>query len=363
MSDVVATAWSVALSVAVCAFWAVWLAHSLRVDRRRLRNGFLAIAVVYTGVALLGQVVALAPGGETAMGWATLAFVGLLGVGMLALPVFLVLNGLTMVRRERRSLGNLLSLLVGLAMLAAPFVVVAPFVLDVVPWTLGLVVGLVLGTAWLGFVFLGFVAQTLLYRRSAAKVPAHGVIVLGSKVVGGRVPPLLAARLAAGVEAAERLGAGGAPVPIVPSGGQGADEDRPEGVAMGEWLTGHGVPADRVLVEDRARTTRENLTLGVALLREHGVPGPYLVATNNYHAPRAALEAMDLGLDVHAVGAPTAGYYFPSAYLREFVAVLRRRPAVHVVAAAGIVLVVALVTLVGGGRGGEGGAKRGGGGE
>ncbi|MFE5338681.1 YdcF family protein [Isoptericola sp. NPDC056578] len=344
-AEVNATVWSVVVSAVICGLWVAWLVHSLRVDRRRLRNGFLALAVVYTGVGLVGQLFALVPGGTTAMGWLTFLLFGVLGLGLLALPVFLVVNGLTMVRRERRSLGNLLSLLVGVAMLAAPFVVVAPFVLQV-PWTMGLVVGLLMGTAWLGFVFLGFVTQTLLYRRYAARVPAHGVVVLGSKVVGGRVPPLLAARLTAGRDAADRLGSDGVPVPIVPSGGQGADEDRPEGVAMGEWLVDHGVPADRVLVEDRARTTRENLTLGVAVLREHGTPGPYLVATNNYHAPRAAMEAMDLGLDVHAVGAPTAGYFFPSAYLREFVAVLRRRPAVHVVAAAGIALVVVLVTVV-----------------
>ncbi|MEL7978040.1 YdcF family protein [Isoptericola sp. F-RaC21] len=335
---------SVVGSAVVCGLWAAWLAYSWRADPRRLRNGFLALAVVYTGVGVLGQVAALVPGGATAMGWLSLALFALLGLGLLVLPVVLVVNGLTMVRRERRSLGNLLSLLVGLAMLAAPFVVAAPLLLRA-PWVWGVVVAAVLGTAWLGFVFLGFVTQTLLYRRYAARVPAHGVIVLGSKVIRGRVPPLLAARLEAGREAAERLGSAGAPVPIVPSGGQGADEDRPEGVAMGEWLVDRGVPADRVLVEDKARTTRENLTLGVAVLREHGTPGPYLLATNNYHAPRAAMEAMDLGLDVHAVGAPTAGYFFPSAYLREFVAVLRRRPAVHVAAAVGVVLVAALVTL------------------
>jgi len=344
-AEVNATVWSVAVSAVICGLWAAWLAHSLRVDRRRLRNGFLALAVVYCAVGLLGQLVALVPGGSAVMAAVTLVLFGVLGLGLLALPVVLVVNGLTMVRRERRSLGNLLSLLVGVAMLAAPFVVAAPFVLRW-RWTMGLVVGLVMGTAWLGFVFLGFVTQTLLYRRYAARVPARGVIVLGSKVVGGRVPPLLAARLAAGREAAERLGSDGGPVPIVPSGGQGADEERPEGVAMGEWLVDHGVPADRVLVEDEARTTRENLTLGVAVLREHGTAGPYLVATNNYHAPRAAMEAMDLGLDVHAVGAPTAGYFFPSAYLREFVAVLRRRPAVHVAAAVGIAAVVVLLTAI-----------------
>lgn len=345
-ADVTAAVGSVVGSAVVCAFWAVWLGVSLQADRRRLRNGFLLIAVVYTGVGLVGQLVTLLPDGDTVLGWVAVALFALLGLGLLVLPAFLVVNGLTMVRRERRSLGNLLSLLVGLAMFAAPFVVAAPVVVRS-PWTAGLSVAVVLGTAWLGLVFLGFVAQTLLYRRYAARVPARGVIVLGSKVFGGRVPPLLAARLAAGVAAADRLAAaGGAPVPIVPSGGQGADEDRPEGVAMGQWLTDHGVPPERVLVEDRARTTRENLTLGVAVLREHGVDGPYLVATNDYHAPRAALEAMDLGLDVHAVGAPTARYFFPSAYLREFVAVLRRRPTVHVVVAAGIVVVGVLVTVV-----------------
>ncbi|WP_407319774.1 YdcF family protein [Isoptericola halotolerans] len=127
---------------------------------------------------------------------------------------------------------------------------------------------------------------------------------------------------------------------------QGADEDRPEGLAMAEWLVAEGVPRDVILVEDRARTTRENLALGCALLDDAGLTGPYLVATNSYHAPRAAMEAMDLGLDVHAIGAPTAGYFYPSAYLREFVAVLRRRPAVHVVVVTGIVLVSGLASVL-----------------
>ncbi|GAA1723832.1 YdcF family protein [Isoptericola hypogeus] len=334
----------VASAAVATVFWGTWLAWSLRQDRRRLRNGFLLMAVVYTASGLVGALVSLVPGGVDAVGWITLALLAALALALLALPVFLVLNGVTMVRRERRSLGNLLSLLAGLAMLAAPVVVAAPVALRQ-SWAWGLAAAVGLATAWLGFTFLGFAAQTLLYRRYAARVPARAVIVLGSKVVGGRVPPLLAARLTTAVAAAERLGGPGGAVPIVPSGGQGADEDRPEGVAMARWLESRGVPRDRILVEDAARTTRENLTYGVALLRERGVDGPYLVATNNYHAPRAALEAMDLGLDVHAVGAPTAGYFFPSAYLREFVAVLRRRRAVHAVAAA-LIVVAAVGTTV-----------------
>lgn len=329
----------------VCAFWAVWLTVSLRRDRRRLRNGFLAMAAVYTGLGLVGQLVALVPGGADAWGWGSLAVFALLGVGLLVLPVLLVVNGLTMVRCERRSLANLMSLLAGVLMLAVPAVVVSPVVLDVTGmWAVATFVVLV--TGWLGFTFLGFVTQTLLYRRYVRGVRARGVIVLGSRIVAGRVPPLLAARLQAAVDAAARCTTADTPVPIVPSGGRGPDEDVAEGPAMARWLAEHGVPAERILIEDRARTTRENLTYGVALLREHEVPGPYLVTTNSYHAPRAAMEAMDLGLDVHALGAPTAGYFLPSAYLREFVAVLRRRPVVHVVVGGAIVLVAVLVGVV-----------------
>jgi uncharacterized SAM-binding protein YcdF (DUF218 family) len=342
----VSAEWTAAVGAAVgCGFWATWFAISRRRDSRRLRNGFLLIALVYTGSGLVRQLVDLVPGGTEAMGWASLAWLVVIGAGLLALPVLLVVDGLTMLRRERRSLANLLALVVGLAMLAVPVVVVAPFALHA-PWTLGVATAVGLTTAWLGFTFLGFVAQTLLYRRSAARVEAHGVVVLGSKVVGGRVPPLLASRLRTGVDAARRLGTVGRPVPIVPSGGQGTDEDRPEGVAMAEWLAAEGVPDEAVLVEDRARTTRENLAFSVALLEESGVAGPYLVATNSYHAPRAAMEAMDLGLDVHAIGAPTAAYFFPSAYLREFVAVLRRHAAVHLAVGVTIVVLSVLAGVV-----------------
>ena len=91
---------------------------------------------------------------------------------------------------------------------------------------------------------------------------------------------------------------------------------------MAEWLRRHGVAGEDILVEDRSRTTRENLLHSAHLLEQRGVPEPYLIVTNDYHAPRAAMLARSLGIDAQAVGCPTALYYWPSAYLREFVAVM-----------------------------------------
>ncbi|MDO5498919.1 MAG: ElyC/SanA/YdcF family protein [Propionibacteriaceae bacterium] len=63
-----------------------------------------------------------------------------------------------------------------------------------------------------------------------------------------------------------------------------------------------------------------------------------LIVTSDYHALRAATYARELGLPAHAVGARTARYFWPSAILREFVAVLNRHRVRHLV-------VLALVAL------------------
>ncbi|WP_198671809.1 YdcF family protein, partial [Desertihabitans aurantiacus] len=65
---------------------------------------------------------------------------------------------------------------------------------------------------------------------------------------------------------------------------------------------------------------------------------PGLVVTSSYHVLRAAMLARRLGLPAQAVGAPTARYFWPSAVLREYVAVLAEHLVVHVV----LTLLVAL---------------------
>ncbi|YAL83220.1 YdcF family protein [Dermacoccaceae bacterium W4C1] len=174
-----------------------------------------------------------------------------------------------------------------------------------------------------------------LRRRSR---PVVGVIVLGSRIVDGRVPPLLAARLERAMQV-HRLHAdqGWAAPLLVPSGGQGADEAEPEGSAMARWLIEHGVPADDVLAETEAETTEQNLRLGREVIRENRGEGRIAVVTNDYHAFRAALLSHRIGLGADVLGARTASYFRPSAYLREFVAVLRMHLRWH------LVVVVALI--------------------
>lgn len=318
---------------------AVALVVSWRQDPRRLRNGVFAVLALALGAIAVLTAQQDDPGPLAQL--IAVVALGVLPLGYLVLSVFLIANGLVMLRREGRSLGNLMSLLTGLAMAALPVLLVVVTQRERPTWFVSFVLALLLLGGYVGWVFACFAAYCLTYRFAPRTRRADALVVLGSRVIDGRVPPLLAARLdrAVGIYQRQR-GEGHAPL-VVPSGGQGPDESVPEGVAMAEYARGKGVDPAHLVVEDRARTTEENLLLSRALVQERRPGGRMLVVTNDYHVFRTALLARRLGTGAHVVGAPTARYYVPSAYLREFVAVVREHWRLHAVVAAIILAIVA----------------------
>ena len=283
-------------------------------------------SLVLSLISLIGQ--AVAARSEVAGGWALLATLIVIVAMVVLVAVMLVLNGLTMVRREGRKLSNLLSLLLGLGVLGGVITVFVALFASVATDSVQLAVGVLLASLPFGFLSYGFLAYLLysaLYqaisRRESRRVAA--VVALGSGLIEGRVPPLLASRLDGAKRAYEAaVASGGNPV-VVTSGGQGADEPRSEAEAMAEYLVEHGVPAQAVLTETESRTTQENLANTAALLAERGVTGPVAVVTNNFHAFRSAMMMRNAGVAGYVLGAPTADYYWPSATIREYLAILR----------------------------------------
>ncbi|MGO3152030.1 MAG: YdcF family protein [Galactobacter sp.] len=299
-------------------------------------------------------------------GYAGLAVLLLAPLTVVFVAGVLMANGLKMFRREGRSLGNSLSGLLGVGLIVLPVIAIV-LLLD------GGVVGpaiaffLFMISAQVGVSFLVFWTYSKLYARRPVLNGPDAVVVLGSGLINGKVPPLLSARLDLGRKAfAEHRDE---ITVMIPSGGQGPDEPRPEGEAMAEYLVEHGMnPAD-VVAETRSRTTEENLRFSRKVAtdavtarrmpddaslstvptgesqRESAGRGPavgqgsgteqrpLLVVTNGYHAPRAALLSRKLGVDAQVIGAKTARYFVPSAFLREFVAVLQMNRVLHLVVA------------------------------
>lgn len=361
------------------------LVHAIRRTRReprRLSNGFWLLAGALLTLELAAGIGI--PGAGAVQGLLVLLVVGApLLIAVIA--VFLVANGVTMMRKESRSLGNLLSLIAGLGLLA---VMLSPLVLLIgaPTWLLALLLLVVLGAAYAGFVFVGFLLYSWLYPRLVRGRRADWVVVLGSGLIDGRVvPPLLAGRIAAGLTAAADRRA----EVVIMSGGRGSDERLPEAEAMAAWAVEHGADPAYVMVEDQSRNTEENLRFTSALLAERSpalldpmidtavpaappapkVPaasvtqrtregldrllggpidraagGQGLIVTSDYHVLRAAILARQLGLAAQASGARTARYYWPSAMLREFVALVVGRLRMHLVL--GTLIAVPLPVLV-----------------
>jgi uncharacterized SAM-binding protein YcdF (DUF218 family) len=114
---------------------------------------------------------------------------------------------------------------------------------------------------------------------------------------------------------------------------------------MKEYLVAKGAAEMDVLEENQATTTRENLAYSVALLAEKGIRGPVLVCTNNYHVLRAALLSRRQKINAEVVGAPTARYFVPSAFLREFVAVMRDNRLTNIILCLPMFGVALLITV------------------
>ncbi|MGW4526541.1 YdcF family protein [Amycolatopsis sp. NPDC004378] len=293
---------------------------SFLLDRRKLRNGFyLFFALAFLGLAVLALLASISPEAATIVAFGLFALVPLT---IVVLAVFLICNGVTMLRREGRRPANLLSLAAGVGIVA---LIVFGFVVGQLRWApLEAVRDSVDGiVAYLSFLFVCFLLYSLVYGRIRSRRPLDFVVVLGSGLLGGRtVPPLLASRLDRGrrvLDAEDRKGR--SPL-LVTSGGQGPGEDVPEAHAMADHLVGRGLPRERIVLEDRSRTTRENLAFSDALMRERRPDYRCVVVTNNFHVLRAALLARKAKVNGQVIGAPTAWYFWPSATLREFAAIL-----------------------------------------
>ncbi|MBS3180448.1 MULTISPECIES: YdcF family protein [unclassified Pseudoclavibacter] len=315
----------------LAALVAVIAVRRTREEPRRLSNGVWLVAAV---IAVTSALSGLSSGFAGLVGAVTGLPLILSPLLLLVLIVTLLLNGARMLRREGRSLGNLLSLVLAVvlaALAALPFAAV--LIDDRTFFAVALFVAL--GAAYLGAAFVLFLGYSWLYARLVRGAAGTWVIVLGSGLSGGRrVPPLLASRIRTGLDAAHRVGA----AVVVMSGGQGSDEALAEGRAMREWAldpanaggdlgsreVAVGVASPRILSEEESVNTEENLRFTKAILEREGVTGPGIIATSNYHAMRAAMLARELGIDAQAVQAPVARYYWPSAILREFAAILRR---------------------------------------
>ena len=172
----------------------------------------------------------------------------------------------------------------------------------------------------LGFVcFLIAEIPVIRASRGDADAGADYLIVLGAGVNGSEPSLSMLNRLDA---AFAYLNAHPDCVAVV-SGGQGPGEDITEAEAMRAWLALHGVAAERIVLEDKATTTSENLRYSFDLIRDRDEDikeTSIAVVSSEYHLYRAESMARRLGVSVSGVAGRTslpvlrANYFLREAF-------------------------------------------------
>ena len=105
---------------------------------------------------------------------------------------------------------------------------------------------------------------------------------------------------------------------IVTAGGQGKKEPAPEAEVMRDWLTGNGVPGEKITCESRSTDTKENLRFAEEYIDKENAC--LLVVTSDYHLPRAIRIAKDAGYRAEGIGAPTLPEWWIKNHFREVLA-------------------------------------------
>ena len=285
-------------------------------DRRSFSNAML----LGLAFALLeGAADRLANGPGRWSHWLLEFLLVLIAIGPFVVAGYLFQNGVVMARREGVRFKNLLSLLAGVGILCVIGLAVAALRAGSRDLSLFSALTMVL-FGYVSFQLISFVVYAWLYGRLPVRRHADFVVVLGSGLLGGgRVPPLLASRLDRGLAVFRKQA--GEPLLLV-SGGKGSDEQISEAAAMAAYLIGRGLAESSVVLEDQSRTTEENLVNSQAIMERLRPGYSCVIVTSNFHVFRAAMIARRTGVRGQVTGARTAGYFWPSATIREFAAFL-----------------------------------------
>ena len=272
---------------------------------------------------------------------------------------FLLINTVVVVRNNGFSLTSMLPFLMAgflVLLIASPTIVnyFDPDVRHIIVFVLGL---FTLEGLWFSFTFMALLFYSWVYRLLPRRRQYDYIIIHGAGLDGPRPTPLLAGRIDKALELWNKQHQHGK---FVVSGGQGADEIVSEAQAMRDYLLEKGVPGDAILMEDKSTTTWENLRYSLAVINADRATGvdatssaavassgdvtttasdastsdasgtvasngdfTTAVVTSDFHVFRCAEYAHNLGIKADGIGSHTKGWYWPTAFIREFIAITK----------------------------------------
>ncbi|WP_373898692.1 YdcF family protein [Haloimpatiens sp. FM7315] len=273
-----------------------------------------------------------------------LIFLILAGIlAIIVVGILLIKNGLTMKIKENSKIANKLSLFLGVYISSIIILVILTIVMSfyvnnnsnsaimhIYRIFTGALLHILFLSLYFGFLFFVYIVYSFLYQKMIFKKSIDYIIVLGSGLIGERVPPLLQSRLDKGIEVFKSQIERGFQPKIIVSGGQGENELVSEAFAMKKYILSKGISYENIIMEDKSTTTYENLKFSKAIMEKFHKKYSCVFITNNYHVFRASIFARKVHLKAQGVGSKTAKYFLPSAIIREYIAILVLYKWIHV---------------------------------
>ncbi|WP_455538865.1 YdcF family protein [Terrisporobacter sp.] len=146
------------------------------------------------------------------------------------------------------------------------------------------------------FIFLEGAIIINMYRTKDVNSIDNNIntmIILGAKVNKDGVSKTLKLRLDKAIEYYNIK----KNINIIVSGGQGCDEISTEALAMKNYLIKNGVPKNKIIMENKATTTLENIVFSKRIIENRNLKGKVLIVTSDYHLFRGQFISSILGID------------------------------------------------------------------
>lgn len=182
------------------------------------------------------------------------------------------------------------------------------------------VVGLIFSVGLIAFC----IVSGLMLKASMTEVPDncpnYTVVVLGCKTVGESPSWMLEDRLNEAYKVLQE----NPNVMCVVTGGQGKDEQYSEAYVMKKYLTDKGISPDRIVMEESAESTEENLLYTKAIIELNGMSKNIVIVTDRFHELRARMWAEKAGFEnIYSACCETKIYLVIGYWFREMFGLAR----------------------------------------
>ena len=118
---------------------------------------------------------------------------------------------------------------------------------------------------------------------------------------------------------------------------------------MKRYLIAQGIPEEQILIEDKSVNTYQNMLFSKNLIESKTKDFSKVniaFSTTNYHVFRGYTLAEKVGMKAHGLSAKTKLYFYPNAFIREFIGLLVSERRKHIIYLAATVLIYSVLALI-----------------